>query len=164
MKELVRMNMPEDILRNIDPEDPDDMDFLLEIADLTRQLITGRKYEDINALINCTIRNGYNEAFSWIMELLQEEFGKKEDHDLAGFSCDIGRSVANFDEFAERLQIDFHVLEHDVEKVLDEHGEEQSFFNNFTYRTRYDNIFLISSENFDPKDNDYIQYRLVVRR
>ena len=156
--------MSEDILMNIDPEDPDDIDFLLEIADLTRQLITDRRYEDINALINCTIRKGYNEAFSWIMELLQEEFEKKENFDLDGFSCNIGSSVANFDEFADRLQIDFKALEHNVEKVLDEHGEEQSFFNNFIYRTRYGSIFLISSENFDTKDNDYIRYSLLFRR
>ncbi len=164
MKEPVKKNMSEDILMNIDPEDPEDIDFLLEIADITRQLISGGKYEDINALINRTVRNGYNEAFSWIMELLQEEFEKKENFDLAGFSCEIGRSVENFDEFTDRLQIDFNVLEHDVEKVLDEHGEEQSFFNNFTYRTRYGNIFMISSENFDTKDNDYIRYSLLFRR
>ena len=49
----------------------------------------------------------------------------------------------------------------DVEKQLDDHGEVESFFNIFTYETRYPNIHLFSAENFDVKDNDFIQYRLL---
>lgn len=44
--------------------------------------------------------------------------------------------------------------------MYDEHGEVESFFNNFTYRTRYKNICLLTSENFDTRDNDFIQYKL----
>ena len=83
---------------------------------------------------------------------------------LDSFACDIGRSIANFDEFIRRLQVDFRSQSQDFEKVYDEHGEVESFFNNFTYKTKYDNIYLISSENFDTKDNDYILYKIYFRR
>ena len=141
-------------------QDPDDIDALLEAADLTRQLIHDRDYDGISTMIRCTVENSLYECFSWITDLLQEEFEKPEGSDLADFICDIGRSVPDFDEFAERLQLDFRVQKHDVEKVYDEHGEAEAFFNNFTYRTKYKNIDLVTSENFDTKDNDYIQYKL----
>ena len=51
-------------------------------------------------------------------------------------------------------------VKYEIRKVLDENGEAQAFFNIYTYKTSYDNIFLISSENFDTRDNDYIQYKL----
>ena len=47
-----------------------------------------------------------------------------------------------------------------METVRDEHGEVISFFNILTYPTAYKNIFFISSENFDTKDNDYVLYKL----
>ena len=145
-------------------QDPDDIDTLLEAADLIRQLIQEKNYEGICTIINFTIKNAYFECFSWIMDLLQEEFEKLGDYCLDDFVCDIGKSIANYDEFANRLQVDFNVQSHDVEKVYDEHGEVESFFNNFTYNTKYMNIFLGSSENFYTRDNDYIQYRLLFRK
>ena len=42
-------------------------------------------------------------------------------------------------------------------------GEVQSFFNILTYRTSYESVFLITEENFDTKDNDYIRYKLLFR-
>ena len=80
------------------------------------------------------------------------------------FTCNIGRSIPDYDEFSNRLQVEFTVQKNDVESVYDEHGEVESFFNTFTYRTKYENICLISSENFDTKDNDYIQYKLMFSR
>ena len=38
------------------------------------------------------------------------------------------------------------------------------FFNILTYRTAYPNIFLVTEENFDTKDNDFIRYKLLFRR
>ncbi|MBP5237177.1 MAG: hypothetical protein J6128_06650 [Clostridia bacterium] len=145
-------------------QDPDDIDSLLEAADLTRQLIRDRNYEDIHTIILYAIENGYYICFSWIMDLLQEEFEKSSGYFLDDFSCDIGRSIANYDAFVDALQVDFDVQRHDVEKVYDEHGEVAAFFNNFTYNTKYRNIFLGSSENFDTKDNDFIQYKLLFFR
>lgn len=94
----------------------------------------------------------------------EEEFEKTKEYDLDDFYCGIGRSIANYDEFAGRLQVDLNAQENEVEKVYDEHGEAESFFNKFTYRTGYRNIFLVTAENFDTKDNDYIEYRLLFRR
>ena len=143
---------------------PDNIDALLEAADLTRQLVQDRNYEGISKMISYTIDHDYYECFTWILDLLQEEFEKTREFDLEDFSCGIGRSIANYDEFADRLQVDHNAQENEVEKVYDEHGEAESFFNKFTYRTGYRNIFLVTAENFDTKDNDYIEYRLLFRR
>ena len=154
------MDMIESWMQKYPLQDPEDMDALLEAADLTRQLIKNRNYSGLNTLIAYTIKNGLYECFSWVMSLLQEEFKKEAEYDLDGFVCDIGRSIANYDEFVERLQVDFNSQKQELEKVYDEHGEVDSFFNNCTYRTRYENIYLLTSENFDTRDNDFIQYKL----
>ena len=145
-------------------KDPDDIDALLETADLIRLLINDRNYACINTIILYTIENSFYEAFTWIITLLQEEFEKTAGYDLDDFTCEIGGSIPDYDEFADRLQVDFNVQKSEVESVYDEQGEVESFFNIFTYKTGYDHIYLISSENFDTKDNDYIKYKLQFRR
>ena len=140
----------------------EDIDMLLELSDYTKQLIKSRNCSDINKLILYTVQNSCYEAFSWIMALLQEELEKK-DSALDSFECTIGKAISNYDEFIKRLQIDYDTLKNDIETVCDETGEVQSFFNIFTYRTAFENIFLVSSENFDTKDNDYIQYKLIFK-
>ncbi len=156
--------MLEQWLYNNNLKDSDNIDALLETADLTRQLIRDKNYSGLNVIIRYTIENSLYEGFSWIMDLLQEEFEKTEEYSLGDFKCEIGKSIEGFNEFADRLEVDFNVKKHDVEKIYDEHGEVESFFNNFTYKTKYNNIYLISSENFDIKDNDFIRYRLVFSR
>ena len=158
------MDMLDEWIQDNHLQDPDDIDALLEAADLTRQLIKNKNYEGINTIINYTIENGFYECFSWIMDLLQEEYEKTDKYYLDNSACDIRKTITNFDEFAGRLQVDFNAKCRDVEKVYDEHGEAESFFNIFTYNTGYKNIYLVSAENFDTKDNDYIQYRLLFRR
>lgn len=50
----------------------------------------------------------------------------------------------------------------DIKKVNnDEYNEVNSFYNIQTYETKYRNIFFISSENFDNKDEDFIEYKLL---
>lgn len=154
------MGMIESWMQNYPLQDPDDIDALLEASDVTRQLIHDKNYEGISAVIIFTIENGLYECLSWVMSLLQEEFEKETEYDLEGFVCDIGRSIASYDEFVKTLQVDFNLQKQEIEKVYDEHGEVESFFNNFTYRTRYENICLLTSENFDTRDNDFIQYKL----
>lgn len=140
---------------------PDDLDALVEAADLTRRLIEAKDYTDISRLIVYTVSGGFLEAFSWIMAILQEEFEAAEACRLEGFSCGIGRAIPNYNAFIERLQVDPNVLDNDVKAMPDEHGEIQSFFHIFTYRTMYENVFFVSAENFDTKDNDFIQYMLL---
>ena len=148
-------------MQNNNLQDPEDIDSLLEAAALARELIGGKQYEQINTLIVYTVENGYYEAFAWVLEILQEEFGKGAGCRLENFACELGKLIPDFNEFIQRLQVDFNVLSNDVEKQLDDHGEVESFFNIFTYETRYPNIYLVSAENFDVKDNDFIQYRLL---
>ena len=145
-------------------EDPDNMDALLEAADLTRQLISDRNYEGINAVIIFTVENGLYECLSWVLSLLQTEFEKEADYDLEDFVCDIGRSISSYDTFAESLQVDFNSQGQGLEKIYDKYGEVESFFNNFIYRTKYENIYLLTSENFDTRDNDFIEYKLQFSR
>ena len=144
--------------------DPEDIDSLLEVAEITRQLITAERLSDLCLLINYTIREAYFEALSWIMAILQEEACKTENNSFKDFTCCIGKSISHYNEFIECLRVEFNVIKNDVEKTLDPHGEVQSFSNIFTYRTGYPNIFLVTTENFDTKDNDYIEYRLLFTR
>jgi len=158
------MKTLQEFLCNNNLKDPEDIDALLETAEITRQLICDGKYSDIDELLNYTIENKYFEAFTWIMDILQEEFEKEENHGLKDFTCFIGNSISDFNEFIQRLQIDFNAENNDFETTLDNHGEIQSFFNILTYKTCYKNIFLITAENFDLKDNDFIQYKLLFTR
>ena len=154
------MDMTEKFLQNNNLNDADDIDSLIELASLVRQLITDALHSDINRLINYTIEHDYYEAFSWCMGILQEVFegnGCESDD----FECVLGKSIPNYDEFTARLQVDFAQPRNDMETVCDINGEVTSFFNILLYKTGYKNIYLVSSENFDTKDNDYIQYKLL---
>ena len=151
----------EEFLQNNNLRDSEDIEALLETADTTRQLICDENYSDINQLINYTVANDFFEAFSWILYILQEEFDKEENNGLKDFTCDIGKPIPNYREFIQRLCVDFNVIKSDVERTFDHFGEVDSFFNIFMYKTAFRNIFLITAENFDTKDNDYIQYKIL---
>ena len=154
------MTSLEELLHNNPPEEPEDIDFLLEVADTARDLICDKQYSGMIRLINFTIEKNCFEAFSWVMAILQEEFGKEENRGLEDFTCFVGQSVENYSEFINRLQVDFSAIDNEVEPALDHNGEVQSFCNILTYKTKYENIFLVTAENFDTKDNDFIQYHL----
>ena len=158
------MKSLEELLRNNGLRDPDDIDSLLEAADVTRRLISDGAESGLCRLIRYTVDNSCLEAFCWIMALLQEALEKPDGAGPQGFRCELGRSIPRFNDFSRRLSVDFNAVDNDVEKTFDEHGEVRSFFNIFKYRTAYKNIFLLSKENFDLKDNDYIQYELVFTR
>ena len=151
--------MTEKFLQNNNLHNSDDIDALLELASLVRDLIIKKLYSDISKIINYTIENNYTVAFSWTMAILQEEF-EKEETDLEDFHCTIGVRIAHYDDLVCSLQVDFNSLKNYIEKVYDKHGEPEAFFNVMIYKTCYENVYFISSENFDNKDNDYIQYRL----
>ena len=154
------MDMMENFLQNNNLRDADDIDSLLELADLLRQLLAGALYSDVCRLINYTVEHSYYEGFSWCMGILQEVF---EDSccGLRDFECTLGKSIPDYDEFTQRLQADLSRPKNDTRTVCDQNGEVTSFFNILTYQTGYRNIRLVSCENFDTKDNDYIQYSLL---
>ena len=158
------MRSLEELLRKNNLKDQEDIDAFLELAEITSLLIRDEKYSDIELLINYTISNEYYEAFSWIMAALQEEFDKKKDCCLKTFTCFIGKSIANYDEFINRLQADLKAIDNDTETIVDHDGEVQSFFNILMYKTAYANVFLTTEENFDTKDNDFIQYKLLFKK
>ena len=153
------MDILNNFLENNNLQDCEDFDALLDCAFVARQLVSERKYDDINRLIMYTVEKAYSEAFSWTVGIIQEELDK-EDCVLDDFSCYMGRRIANYDEFVQTLQVDFNSLKNYIEKLYDKNGEVEAFFNVMIYRTCFENVFLVSSENFDNKDNDYIQYRL----
>lgn len=153
------MDALERYFHNNNLQDEEDIDALLEYAGLVRQLTDSKQYNDINRAINYTVENSYYQAFLWTLGILQEEFEKGNCH-LEDFDCMLGRRIPNYDSFVENLQVDFNILKNDMVKVYDTNGEVESFFNVFVYRTCFENVYLVSSENFDTKDNDYIQYKL----
>ena len=65
--------------------------------------------------------------------------------------------------FIKHLQVDLNAIDNDSETIIDHDGEVQSFFNNLTYKTAYNHIFLVTEENFDTKDNDFIRYKLLFK-
>ena len=151
--------MTEKFLQNNNLHNSDDIDALLELASLVRELINQKLYPDINRIINYTIENNYTEAFSWTMAILQEEF-EKEKSDLENFNCPIGGQISYYDNLIDALQVDFSYIKNYIEKIYDKHGEPEAFFNVMIYKTCYENIFFVSTENFDNKDNDYIRYKI----
>lgn len=164
MLEKAEMRSLEEFLQNNSLHDPDDIDSLLEAAEITRQLISCGLESELCRLIKYTVKNGCFEAFSWIMAILQEEFEQPEGTGMKDFSCDLGRSIPHYNEFTRFLQVDFNAIGNDVEKTFDDHGEVRSFFNISKYRTAYNNIFLVTEENFDLEDNDFILYKLEFMR
>jgi len=157
------MDILDNFLHSNNLQDPEDIDALLDCASLVRRLIGEKRYPLICKVILYTIENSYYEAFLWTMGILQEEF-EKGNCTLEDFSCQLGGRITNYDDFVQSLQVDFNAIKNDVEKVYDSNGEVESFFNIFIYKTSFENIFLISFEYFDTKDNDYIQYRLAFVR
>jgi hypothetical protein len=158
------MRSLEELIQNNSFQDPDDIDSLLEAAEITRQLISCGLESELCRLIKYTVKNGCFEAFSRIMSILQEEFEQPEGTGMMDFSCELGRSIPHYNEFTRFLQVDFNVIGNDVEKAFDDHGEVRSFFNISKYRTAYNNIFLVTEENFDLEDNDFILYKLEFMR
>ena len=153
------MDILQNFLENNNLQDSDDFEALLDCASVVRQLVSDLNHEGITTVINYTIEKGYFEAFSWAVGILQEELANSES-ELADFFCSLGRRIANYDDFVQNLQVDFNSLKNYIEKVYDKNGEVEAFFNVMVYKTCFDNVFLVSSENFDNKDNDYIQYKL----
>lgn len=154
------MNPTEQFLQNHDLQNSDNIDSFIELSSWVRQLIHSSRHAELARIIRHTVEHSCFEAFTWCMEILQEEF-EKESHSLQDFECIIGRSIPDYDEFLKRLQVDLSIYENGFETVCDSNGEVESFFNNLIYKTRYKNIRLASSENFDTKDNDYVQYKLI---
>ena len=157
------MDLIEKFFQNNNLQDAEDMDSLIELAALVRELICNQEYASINRVIHYTLEHGYEEAFSWCMELLQEAFAKS-DCSLENFECMLGKSIPNFVSFTERMQVDLNACCNRLQTVCDHHGEVESFFNILEYKTGYPNIILVSSENFDTKDNDFVQYKLLFSR
>ncbi len=153
------MDILQNFLETNNLKDSDDFDALLDCASVVRQLVSELNYQAINTVITYTIENGYFEAFTWVVGIMQEEM-TNNDSKLADFLCSLGRRIANYDEFVQNLQVDFNSLKNYIEKVYDKNGEVEAFFNVMVYKTCFENVFLVSSENFDNKDNDYIQYKL----
>lgn len=154
------MNRIEQFLQNNNLVDADDIDSLIEMATLLREMIDNHQCDSISELVRYTLESCYHEAFSWCMGILQENL-EKEKCPFPNFECNIGKSISNFDAFIECLQVDLKAYNNRLETVYDKNGEVESFYNIFTYVTAYKNIFLVSSENFDTKDNDFVQYKLV---
>lgn len=157
------MRTLEELMRTNNLANPDDIDALLELAEITGRLIDDEQYPEIERLVSYTVSREYGEAFTWIMAALQEEYDRKESCRLKSFTCFIGKSIARYDDFLRRLQVDLKAIDNDAETIMDHDGEVQSFFSIITYKTAYPNIFLITEENFDTKDNDFIRYKLLFK-
>ena len=157
-REVGQLDIWNRILRNEPLEDPEELEVLLELAELVRNCIEDRRLEDLKRVIRYTVAHGHYEAFAWAVGIVEELADR-----LGAFECALGRTIPDYEEFILRLGVDLNAFENDIQQVRDEHGEVQSFFNIIRYKTGFAHIELLSSENFDARDNDYIEYRLVCR-
>ena len=155
------MELFEQIQKDLPLEDPEDMDTLLEFADLVRSALEKRRFEKIGALIRYTVSHGYHEALFWALGIAQEHRERMAvDSEIV---CTLGRLIPDYSGFISRLGVDLNGFSNDVEPIRDENGEIQSFYNIIRYETCFSRIALVTSENFDAKDNDFIEYRLIIR-
>ena len=155
------MELLERIMKNFPLEEPDDMETLLEFADLVRCALEKRRLEDFGALIRYTVSHGYHEALYWALGIAQEHRNRMPgDPEIV---CTIGKMIPDYSAFISRLGVNLNAFSNDVEPIRDENGEIQSFYNIIRYETCFSHIALVTSENFDAKDNDFIEYRLVIR-
>lgn len=138
----------------------EDLEDLLHLADYTREVIGKKEKSDLNKIIKFVIQNDCCEAMSWVLEIIQENIEKSDF--LENYSCKLGRQINQYNNFIENMNIKMQPIFNDIKKVNnDEYNEVNSFYNIQTYETRYRNIFLVSSENFDNKDEDFIEYKIV---
>lgn len=163
MREMQKavIDMMEQVLQDLPLAEPEELDTLLEVAETVRELIRERREQELSALIQYTIRHRYYEAFVWAIGILEECFGN--DASMSEMRLELGSVIPDFREFMSRLQVDLRAVGNDVQTVPDEHGEIQSFFNILHYKTGFEHLELVTSENYDARDNDYIRYLLVCR-
>lgn len=133
----------------------EEIESLLELASLVRELYITQRWEQLSQVVLYCVEKGFFEGLSWIIETLKEE---------GEFQCVLGKSIANYDSFVEALNINMDPVREEIQKIYDENGEPEAFFNINVYETGYENVYLISSENFDNKDNDFIQYKLSISK
>ena len=131
------MRSLEELLKKNNLKDPENIEGLLELAEITELLISEKRYADLELLICYTIRNDCYEAFTWVMAAIQQEFDRKESCRLTDFNCFLGKSIADYDELISHLQVDLKAIDSDVRTVIGNDGEVQSFFNILIYRTAY---------------------------
>lgn len=139
-----------------------DTDFLLAVAELVRSLLAEREFPSLGRLIRHEADRGFYEALSWTMDLVQEAY--EHDESMPPCVCELGRSVPGFGMFEQTLGTAADAVKNEIKKKTDGNGEVQEFFNICVYPTQHENIFLVSSENFDTRDNDYISYSLLFTR
>ena len=156
------MELQDQIRQNLPVADPEDMEFLLEYAELLRMALENGDRDAVSVLLRYALEHSFHEAFYWAAGIMEEVCGQPE-VSLAGYECDLGKHIPDFNSFITRLGVDLNAFENDIRQVFDEQGEGQSFFNIIRYRTAFDHIELGTSENFDARDNDYIQYMLVCK-
>ena len=140
---------------------PDSLDFLLDVSRCTRGRIGEKRYDSLCTLLKAAVRNGYREALAWILSILREEHGKEESA-LEPFFCSLGRSIPDYDSLIRALKAGTRAESNTVEYAYDDNGEVRAFFNIRTFATGYDGTYLVTRENFDNRDNDFIRYSLLL--
>ena len=148
------MNEVEEFLKGKNLSNVEYIEDFLELSDYTRKIIIQKEYKKLTKLIKYILENELFEAFLWIVSITEET--NNED-----FLCVLGNKVDNYDEFVNVLKIEEEPYISTIKKITEKYGEVESFLNILIYKTRYNGIYLISIENFDTKDNDFIQYKLL---
>ena len=147
--------------------DQDDIYAVCELADYTRELVTSKEYEKIAELVRYILDNGLYEAFNWVISAIQEQYAKEQDENEScekGFSINLGRVIKDYDEVIKIIEAEENACESTAQSITDRYGEVESFFNIQIRKTKNNNMYLVSAENFDVRDNDFILYKLLFTR
>lgn len=135
---------------------------MLELSDYTRKLTDSNDFENIKELIGYVLHNRLYEAFSWVTSTIQEAYEKEENQNKHNdFVFDIGKKIEDYDTFMSIIGAEDTLFQTASQTICDKNGEIDSFFNILIRKTKYNNIYLASAENFDTRDNDFIQYKLL---
>ena len=165
--------MTDEVRRFLDTHplnDPEDMVSLLAAADFVRGLLTEGRREEVCDLLRHVIGENCFDALTWVIETVQESFveekgstgdGTEDEITVPDLVCEIGRSVNDYDGFVACLGVSNDPVQSDAVKVYGSDGEVQSFFYVSAYETAYDALYLVTMENVDTMDNDYILYQLL---
>jgi len=151
----------EEFLKDKNLSSTEYIDDFLKLSDYTRELVTEKEYIKINKLIKHILSSKSFEAFSWIISILQEKYSDKDNRDIEEFLCDLGKKIDNYNEFTNVLGVQTEPYATTMKTITGKDGEIESFYNILIFKTNYKEIYLISMENFDTRDNDFIQYKLL---
>jgi len=143
----------------IKSEDPDNLDVLFELTDLLDKIFQQMDFQALEKLSIGIISVQNRSAFEWLINIIEEKFSNL--NEKRNISLRLGKQINGYDTFIEMIGIEKDTEPIEIEIISIPGLHIESFFNINAYKTKFNDMFLVTAENFDSFDVDFIQYRLV---